>query len=577
MLRAMDDGRSAPRFVAESVAPRDKRAEENTLVGELSVVREPAPAGAGAFDRRASRVRWLLCALLLIGCGVQYRHLSYFYDGIYMASGLDDAYISFRYARNLVDWGELAFNPGEVRVAGYSNPLHVLLSAGLYRLVGEDSLYAAVAVISALAAGAALWLVHARLSRQSGERIAAVAALAFATSPSIWLHTTSGLETGLVLSAQSAAWILSRHMVRQTPPAPASLAAYGISIAVLTALRIDGFVLPAILAAYFLIQGRPRLALSTVLTVGAVFGSLVLFYYAYYGDPLPNTVYAKTSGTLTERIVFALPILPDIAAREGMWPAIFGMVLGPVIAFKAVRSSLAQRSVLRFARALPLECVVLLGLFGYYLLVGGDVFYERFLLLAFPVGATCLIEGMHTLRAPTRWQWVAFGAIALCPLAALAADNRFTWVDDKYDAWIVLGRFLGQRHPGASMAIDAAGKIPYFSKLRSLDMLGLSDRHIAREPPREGVNRVPGHNKFDPDYVLGTRPDLIVAWIEKDGDLAWGMDRAKWSAAGYRIKYLVSSVPRSDPRDEVIDVGAQDAPDVRTLVEKGYLHAVLAR
>lgn len=563
----MDEGRFASPFVAENLAPE----------GELSAVSQRAPGGAGAIDRRAARVRWLLCAVLLIGCTVQYRHLSYFYDGIYMAWGLDDAYISFRYARNLVDWGELSFNPGEVRVAGYSNPLHVLLSAGLYRLVGEDALYAAVAVISALAAGAALWLVHDRLRRQSGDLIAAIAALAFASSPSIWLHTTSGLETGLVLSAQSAAWILSRNMVRRAPPAWTSLAGYLVSIAVLTALRIDGFVLPAILAAYFVVQGRPRLALSTVLTIGAVFGSLALFYYGYYGDPLPNTVYAKASGTLTQRMVFALPFLPDIAAREGMWPAIFGILLGPVIAFKAVRSSPAPRAVLRFARALPLECVVLVGLFGYYLLVGGDVFYERFLILAFPVGAACLLEGMQALRTRPRWQWVVFGAIALCPLATLAADDRFTWVDDKYDAWIVLGRFLGERHPGASMAIDAAGKIPYFSKLRSLDMLGLSDRHIAREPPREGANRVPGHNKFDPDYVLGTRPDLIVAWIEKDGDLAWGMDRAKWRAAGYRIKYLLSSVPRSDPREEVLDVGAQDAPDVRGLIDKGYLHAVLAR
>ncbi len=45
----------------------------------------------------------------------------------------DDAYISLRYARNLAEHGELAWNLGE-RVEGYTNFLHVVLTAGLMRL-----------------------------------------------------------------------------------------------------------------------------------------------------------------------------------------------------------------------------------------------------------------------------------------------------------------------------------------------------------------------------------------------------------------------------------------------------------
>jgi len=60
--------------------------------------------------------------------------------------------------------------------------------------------------------------------------------------------------------------------------------------------------------------------------------------------------------------------------------------------------------------------------------------------------------------------------------------------------WIDLGRFLGEQHPQATLAIDAAGKVPYFSRLQTIDMLGLNDRHIAS---LRGVAflRV-GHNKF---------------------------------------------------------------------------------
>ncbi len=41
----------------------------------------------------------------------------------------DDAYISFRYARNLADGHGLVFNPGFERVEGYTNLLWVLILA----------------------------------------------------------------------------------------------------------------------------------------------------------------------------------------------------------------------------------------------------------------------------------------------------------------------------------------------------------------------------------------------------------------------------------------------------------------
>ena len=56
---------------------------------------------------------------------------------------LDDAYITFRYARNLADGLGLNFNPGEV-VEGYTNFLWVVLMAGARRL-GLDFATAAIA------------------------------------------------------------------------------------------------------------------------------------------------------------------------------------------------------------------------------------------------------------------------------------------------------------------------------------------------------------------------------------------------------------------------------------------------
>ena len=54
----------------------------------------------------------------------------------------DDAFISFRYARNLLEGHGLVFNPGE-RVEGYTNFLWVLELAALWGLFGLRPEYAA--------------------------------------------------------------------------------------------------------------------------------------------------------------------------------------------------------------------------------------------------------------------------------------------------------------------------------------------------------------------------------------------------------------------------------------------------
>jgi len=53
------------------------------------------------------------------------------------------------------------------------------------------------------------------------------------------------------------------------------------------------------------------------------------------------------------------------------------------------------------------------------------------------------------------------------------------------------------------MAMDDAGVAPYLAERTNIDMLGLNDRHIAHLPGRY-------NEKFDVDYILGRRPDLVV-------------------------------------------------------------------
>ncbi len=99
----------------------------------------------------------------------------------------DDAYISFRYARNLVDGHGLVWNPGEW-VEGYTNFLWVLILA-LGMKLGVDP--ATTAAIGGVLAGAAvLWL----LAQQCKERIWGGASSGLAASGAAGLQSQlSGL------------------------------------------------------------------------------------------------------------------------------------------------------------------------------------------------------------------------------------------------------------------------------------------------------------------------------------------------------------------------------------------------
>jgi hypothetical protein len=72
-----------------------------------------------------------------------------------------------------------------------------------------------------------------------------------------------------------------------------------------------------------------------------------------------------------------------------------------------------------------------------------------------------------------------------------------------------VGRWLRSAFPDSTwVATNAAGCLPYYARLPTIDMLGLTDAHIARARPDR--QQWPGHERGDGDYVLSRRPDVII-------------------------------------------------------------------
>jgi hypothetical protein len=113
---------------------------------------------------------------------------------------------------------------------------------------------------------------------------------------------------------------------------------------------------------------------------------------------------------------------------------------------------------------------------------------------------------------------VALGAVvALAVVGANHLEWR-RWADtgiplaDADERWARDGlRYRRSTTPEATIAFSAAGNQGYFSERPAIDLLGKSDRRIARERPRTEDFR-PGHNKFDYAWSIGhLQPDLVAS------------------------------------------------------------------
>ena len=213
----------------------------------------------------------------------------------------DDAFISFRYVRNLLEGHGLVFNPGE-RVEGYSNFLWVLELAALWRVLGvapEDAAPWLSVACTAGTVGAMLWWIT-RLPSLRNRGLVGWMALGLVCSSATFAVWTSG--GGLETRQFTFFVVLAVVCLSLYRDSRRGLLAASLSLAAAALTRPEGPLLAALCLGWFVIQrmadtGRLNpdwrrltyLAAPFVVLVGAHF----LWRYSYYGEWLPNTYYAK--------------------------------------------------------------------------------------------------------------------------------------------------------------------------------------------------------------------------------------------------------------------------------------------
>jgi hypothetical protein len=107
-----------------------------------------------------------------------------------------------------------------------------------------------------------------------------------------------------------------------------------------------------------------------------------------------------------------------------------------------------------------------------------------------------------------------------------------------------VGEWLHEQVPESTLvATNCAGSLPYFSQVRVVDMLGLTDAHVARSRPDR--SQWLGHEKGDGAYVLRRAPDVIVLGGPEGSATPWPFpaDRQIAAAAEFQRDYVLRRVP----------------------------------
>jgi arabinofuranosyltransferase len=389
---------------------------------------------------------------------------------------VDDSYIFLRYGRNVSMGFGPVFNIGE-RVEGYSSPLWLALVSGLFALKSEPS--ALLGPLSAMLGFVAIILIARR---------SFLGALAVALNPAFVYWSFSGMDaaltalcltiTALALSSQD--WTSRR------------LAGGGVAFALACLSRQENLSLLPVVGIWIFWRSKkeglaPVPALTSFALPLVIVGAHLAWRWSYYGAMVANTATAKVGVGRDALLVQGLAFLPAML-----------LTLVPVI-------------VIVWLTARPFMLLACgLSAFWIALVVAGGGDHFPFVRFAVPLLAmlAALCGGSPQREALTRA--VVAMLVIQSAVLTMAYRTRGSGEVALAVAWAETGRQLNRTLPvDATLATLVAGAIPYFADRPAVDLLGLTDAHIARQGhiAREAIV---GHQRMDSDYVLMKRPTVIV-------------------------------------------------------------------
>jgi arabinofuranosyltransferase len=485
-----------------------------------------------------------LAIVLLIGLAAWVSTVNFWY-------AYDDAFITYRFARNLATGAGLVYNPGEWHL-GTTAPLYALVLGILGKLAGPDTIPFFGGLISSLSltlGGLAL----AAFGRQHRAPLAGIfAGMFYVTNPMMFVTFAGEMPPQMALIL----WGLVAYRAERVHTAAALLACAALT-------RPDGLLAAAVVVGYDVVMRR-RIIWRAWLVFAAIVAPFVIATWIVYGSPLPGTLSAK------------------LAQRDsGYWPTYFGKGLrgwlqafllasvdGPRIEFLSIDpgtlSFWTTIGVLAIAGyrfwALPFVWIILFVLIYRTMKVPFYHWYAAPALVGLSIVTGAGLAAMLSLARRAlplkrvEGPLLVTAGTALVVLAGYPYLNALPQTAKAHPAievYIAAGRWLHDHTPAnASVGYYEIGFIGYYSERPVVDSLGLVDPSI---PPHVA--------RRDLAWAFRERRPAYILQKPEAGALNSFADEP-WFKAEYRERLVFA--PPGDPNHHRVilyerrDVSARD-------------------
>jgi hypothetical protein len=394
----------------------------------------------------------------------------------------EDAYITFRYARNLANGFGLVFNPGQ-KVFGFSSPLWTLWMAVSFKLGVPPVVWARVSTVALEIV--TLVVVVALLKRHASRAAAWCFAFFWVAWPYFGAVSVSGMEN----TAMVGLIALATACCAQRSPAS------GPALAALALIRPEGMVAALVVATQASWRDR---AIAAGIAIAAILGLAV-----YFGSPIPQSVLAKsqiygTPGPWAGRywwdwlVPFVFGHFPSVTDTGHLF--LLSVVFAPAVVIGA-RTLWPQRTS-PLATFIAACLVVWLG----YALLGVAFFWWYLTVPLAGFVALAAVGFPRLARGPALYVSVGLLTIGLWTVARQLYLGR---AQNEYLGFAQVARFLyANARPGEKVMLEPIGMIGFQDPLVVVDEVGLVSPQVARR-------RLQGPGWYA-DIAASERPDWLV-------------------------------------------------------------------
>lgn len=471
---------------------------------------------------------------------------------------IDDPWITYRYVQNLTNGNGLVFNIGE-RLESYTS-LTMILILSLYKLIGfePDLPCRIIGILSSSLIPLLMLIFSTMFFNKQPIIILILGALLYAINPSAALWAVGGLETSLYallmlgilfLFLREEEKIFIKDVGQENSPQTSDKAIpiirWSFLLMFITSLtRIEGPLTFIAIICYIILKCilNKKLYLKEYITGILLFiipYSIYTFWrWSYFGDLLPNTFYAKVTGPKKEQFISGLKYCYNFFNTNGGYVYIllvFYLVLTLILIIKRISASYNNNVILdkqkikngdslnnieRFR--LVLFMILFYNLF-FIIYSGGDwmplyrffVHFLPILLLGIQDSVFIIYEIFNANPINKKFRKIIFSLLIIIFVFSIGTQTLLNYqntyeivertkMGTYHQQYFEVGNFLKHSAlPDSVLAAEEAGIIPYVSRLRFIDIMGLVDKHIARTKGKM-------HWKSDPDYVISRKPDYIL-------------------------------------------------------------------